>query len=212
MQTLNPSSRKWGLALVPVVVVALSLSVVLAQMAPQATPTHAEILKGVGTWKGTLTMKAPGMPPEPMPATETVTAVGSLWTQARFECDFMGMPYVGTGCFGYDPDAKKMRGTWVDSTSTFLSVMEGEMDEESHTVTMRWKAPTMDGSMVDHRSVTVHSDDAYTSTFYVADGEGGEMEMMVIDMKRVAKGKEKSKATMKPEEKSKKKEKGGSGS
>ena len=41
----------------------------------------------------------------------------------------------GRGQCGYDPVKKKYVGTWLDSTSTVLSVLEGEYDAKTKTMT-----------------------------------------------------------------------------
>jgi hypothetical protein len=161
-------------------------SVALTQETPQPTENHALVLEGVGTWEGTLTSHFPGMPAEPVEARETVEAVGSFWTQATFECLFMGAPYKGTGCVGYDSTKEAFVGTWIDSMSSYLAVMEGEIDEKTGKLVMRWEAPGMTGDMVNHRSETVRKDDSYTSTFFMGEGDE-EMKSMVIEMKRVSK-------------------------
>lgn len=152
----------------------------------QPTEHHRGILKGVGEWEGTLTAYMPGAPAEPVAAREVVVPVGEFWTQSRFECDFMGMPYIGTGCVGYDVAKKKFVGTWIDSMSTSIAMMEGERDAETGALVMRWEAPDgMSGELVPHRSVTVETGDSYTSTFYMGEGEG--VKSMTIEMRRSSK-------------------------
>jgi hypothetical protein len=151
--------------------------------APQPTEQHKFLLEGVGTWEGTIQMLMPGMEGEPSPATETIEAIGSLWTRSKFECSFAGMPFVGTGCTGYDPEKKAFVGTWVDNMTTSITMMEGKLDPKTNTLTMRWKAPDMaTGAMTAHRSELTVKKDAYTMSFYMGEGEG--MKTMVIDMKR----------------------------
>lgn len=146
---------------------------------PQPTPEHAELQKHVGEYEGTLTYFQPGMEEMSTTAQETVTSAGPFWTVSNFTCDFMGMPYEGHGCSGYDPVKKKYIGTWIDNMSSYLAVMEGEHDAAKSTTFMRWNAPDMTGKIVPHRSEIVHGKDAYTMTFYT-DG----VKSMVIAMKR----------------------------
>jgi hypothetical protein len=146
---------------------------------PKPTTEHAELQKCVGTWEGTVTMYAPGMPQTPSPAKEVVTAAGPFWTTSHFTSDFMGMTYEGRGCHGYDPQKGKFTSTWIDNMSSYLSVMEGEMDAETGMLVSHWDAPTMTGEMAPHRSENKFSGDAYTMTFYTED-----VKIMVIDMKR----------------------------
>lgn len=157
-----------------------------AQEPPQATEEHKEIMKGVGEWEGTLTMSMPGAPAEPIKATETVTAIGEFWTQGKFQCDFMGQPFMGSGTTGYDPAKKKFVGTWIDSMTTEMFIMEGTMDPKTKVLTMNWEAPSMaTGERVPHRMETVFKGDSYTSTFFQGEDKGEQT--MVIAMKRKAK-------------------------
>jgi len=151
----------------------------------QAGAQHEMLLEGVGTWKGTMTSFMPGMPPTETPAQEVVEAVGDLWTQSRFECEFMGMAFAGAGCLGYDTEQGKYVGTWIDNMTTRITLMEGDYDEASKTLTMQWKGPDMTGQLVDQSSKTVREGDSYTSTFFMGVGEGA-TKTMVIAMKREA--------------------------
>jgi len=170
---------------------ALTLGLFAAPAARQEmeepTPEHVELLSGVGTWGGTMTLFAPdGSEMASSPARETVEGVGPFWTQARFECELMGQPYVGTGHMGYDPAKGKYVGTWVDSMSSFFALMEGETSADGKTLVMHWTAPDMTGRMSPHRSETVRSKDAYTSTFFMGD----DTRTMVLAMKRTSKAAE----------------------
>ncbi len=149
---------------------------------------HERLLKGVGEWEGTLSWsEAPGMPAGSTKATESVKAVGGFWTCSRFECDFMGMPYVGCGQVGYSAKDKKYVGTWTDSMSSYFSLMEGQYDEKRKLIVMHWQAPDMTGKMNHHRNELAMGDGQYTLTFFVGEGDAA-TEMMVIKMKRKSKG------------------------
>jgi hypothetical protein len=154
----------------------------------QPTDEHKMLVKAVGDWEGKLVMEVPGAPAQEFPTKETIVAIGSLWTQSKFECDFMGKPFVGSGTTGYDPAKKKFVGTWIDSMTTEMSVMEGEMDPKTKALVMRWEAPGMGTTeRVPHRMETVFSADgaAYTSTMFQGEGEG--QKTFAIEMKRKAK-------------------------
>lgn len=154
-----------------------------AQEYPQPTRQHHRLLEAVGEWEGTMTAFMPGMPEEPVAAKETVTAVGGFWTQSRFECEFMGAPYVGTGCVGYDAEKGKYIATWIDNMSSQLAIMEGEASQDGKTITMHWRSPDpATGEMTDQRYELVATKDQYTSTFF----SGADTKTMVISMKRKA--------------------------
>ncbi len=153
----------------------------LQEPAQEVSAEHKRLLQGVGHFSGTMT--AYGMGPEPMvtTATDTIEALGAYWIQSRFECSFMGVPYVGTGHFGYDVERGKHLGTWVDNMTPALAIMEGETNEDGQQV-MRWTGPDSAGALVPHWSVSEHRADGYTSTFYMGEGEG-ELNM-VLEMTR----------------------------
>jgi len=168
-------------------VAAVATTALFANLASQDMPTpkeqHTMLLKSVGEWEGTMTSFSPDMPAVPVPAKEKIEAVGGFWTQTRFECQFMGQAYIGAGCLGYDEDKKKYVGTWFDNMSSHMSLMEGDYDAKTNTLTMRWMSPDMaTGQPAPHRYECVQKEDAVTSTFYI--GEGAGKKTMIIDMKR----------------------------
>lgn len=169
---------------------ALGLSAVrpalFRQEAPAPLPQHERLIaESVGEWQGTMTAFMPDAPTEPTAATDVVTPIGGFWVQSRFECSFMGAPYLGTGVTGYDAEKKKYVGTWADNTSSQLAITEGEMDAKGEKLVMHWRAPDMTGAMTDHRSETVYTKDSYTTNFYM--GKDSQEKTMVIAMKRKAK-------------------------
>jgi hypothetical protein len=168
-------------ALAVLVACASAFAVTARQQAPQPTEMHKKLVKHAGEWVGTFTLLVPDAPAQTSAARETVIAIGDFWTQAHFVTEIMGMPFVGTGCVGYDERAEKYVGTWIDSSSSNLLLLEGEMDETGKLV-MRWTAPDMTGQMTQHRHETVYGKDSYTSTFYT--GEGSTEPTMKIEMKR----------------------------
>jgi hypothetical protein len=167
-----------------VLAVAAARPAPVAQEMPQPNEMHKAIVATAGEWEGTLTSwMAPGVPPMTVPAQESITAIGGFWIQSRFTCDFMGMPYLGTGCVGYDTTKNKFVGTWIDNMSSYLAIMEGEHDPATGKGVMRYMAPDpMSGNLVPHRIESVDTADARTSTFYM--GEGAGTKTMVIEMKR----------------------------
>ncbi len=151
------------------------------------TKQHEMILKAVGEWKGEATMTMPGMEGQKMACAETITAIGSFWTTSDFRGEFMGAPFLGRAVLGYDAKAKKMVGTWCDGTSSYLAIMEGELDMKTGAVTMNWKQPFMGmGDPIPHSSVTTMTDDHYVSKFF-AEMAGQKMPIMEFQMDRVKK-------------------------
>lgn len=146
---------------------------------PMPTDHHRMLHDAVGEWTGTLTMTMPGMPNEPMACSESVSKFGEFWITTEFRSDFMGMPYRGRAVQGYDVQRGKYVGTWIDTMSGFLNIMEGEYNPATGETIMEWEAPDMTGQMAVHRSVTVKEGDEVTMTFWT-----GDMQTMVIQMTR----------------------------
>jgi hypothetical protein len=61
--------------------------------------------------------------------------VGPFWQVSRFESRLMGEPFHGLGTLGYDPTEKRFVGTWIDSMTPGLSLVDGSYDEASKTFT-----------------------------------------------------------------------------
>ena len=106
--------------------------------APKPLPEHKILAADVGAWDATI--KAYMQGPDAEPAVSKGSEInevlpGGLWVLSRFEGDFGGVKFVGRGQFGYDPVKKKFVGTWIDSYSTILSVLEGVYDAKTKTMT-----------------------------------------------------------------------------
>jgi hypothetical protein len=101
-------------------------------------PEHKVLAADEGTWDATVKTFVGGPDAEPLVSRGTeVNEVmpGGLWLLSKFEGDFGGMKFMGRGQYGYDPVKKKYVGTWIDSMSTILSVLEGEYDAGAKTMT-----------------------------------------------------------------------------
>ncbi len=58
-----------------------------------------------------------------------------LWLQQCFEGNFMGQAFEGYGTAGYGPGKGHYVGTWIDSMSSRISMMEaGKADQEARTL------------------------------------------------------------------------------
>ncbi len=91
-----------------------------------------------GTWDATI--KSFNAGPDAEPAVSTGTEVntvmtGGLWVLSKFEGDFGGMKFEGRGQFGFDPNKKRYIGSWIDSLSPTMSVLEGEYEPKTRTMT-----------------------------------------------------------------------------
>lgn len=157
----------------------------------EVTDHHQRITAGAGHFVGEMSMTMPGMPePMKLPCEETVTALGDLWTTSSFSMEFMGQPFTGASTLGYDPEKGKYVGTWVDSMTTMLTIMEGDYDAEQDAIVMTYRGlDTMTGEMVDMKNVTKHTETGYAVHFFkVVDGT--DEPTMTMNMKRTKKAME----------------------
>ncbi len=102
------------------------------------TAEHEILAADVGTWDATVKtyMGGPGSEPSVSKGVEVNELMaGGLWMMSRFEGSFGPAKFEGRGQFGYDPVKKKYVGTWVDSMSPSLSVLEGSYDAKTKTMT-----------------------------------------------------------------------------
>lgn len=156
------------------------------QMPPKPTEHHERIQKDVGMWDGEFEMNMMGQTMNGK-VTERVEAFGDYWTISHMEGAVMGMPIAGTYQLGYDGDTKKYQGTWIESMSHRLTVMEGAYDEETGTLTMSYTGPDMLGNETKHWSTSTYNDRGQrVFKAYMNDGDGNEVHTMTITYTRRA--------------------------
>ncbi|MEZ6077749.1 MAG: DUF1579 family protein [Pirellulaceae bacterium] len=81
---------------------------------------------------------------------------------------------------GYDAEAKKYIGTWVDSLSPGMMHMDGEYNKEKKTMTLVGMAHGMDGNPAKHRLTTVYNDGKRVMTMYITLQGGEETRFMQL--------------------------------
>jgi hypothetical protein len=124
----------------PVLALAAALALPLCGQdhAPQGpTPRHAKLAQQVGTW--TAQLEYQGMDGKPTKSSGTSVRkqpLGGFWLIDNFEANLMGQKFRGQGTTGYDPIKKKYVGTWIDSMSPSLMVIEGNYDKAGKVLTM----------------------------------------------------------------------------
>ena len=106
---------------------------------PKPTAEHKILAADEGTWDATIKsfLAGPGAEPTISKGVEVNKVVpGGLWLISEFRGDFAGVAFEGHGQFGYDPLKKKYVGSWIDSMSPSLSVLEGTYDAQTRTMTL----------------------------------------------------------------------------
>jgi hypothetical protein len=151
---------------------------------PQVSDEHKFLHKDVGTWDATMKIfPAEGAEPIESKGTETSELMpGGMWLISRFKGDIFGMPFSGMGTMGYDPVDKKYVGTWVDSISPHLTVIKGEYDAATKTLTSVAEGRDYEtGQVMQSKHITRYIDDN-TRTFEIHAKEGGEKERKVMEI------------------------------
>jgi hypothetical protein len=128
--------------------------------APKPTPEHKRLALDVGVWDATLKFWPPGTTePVSSKGVETDRMLGDLWVLSDYKGEFAGAPFEGRGQTGYDPKKGKYVGTWVDTMSLSVTVMEGTFDEATKTMTMSSdEADPGSGKPMKARYVTQYKD------------------------------------------------------
>ena len=112
---------------------------------PKITKEHDWLRRFVGDWVGEGSAEmGPGQPSQQWTVEEHVRAIGEAWIQAESRGTMMdGSPSLMQITLGYDPDAKRFRGTFVGSMMTYLWVYDGALDAEERTLTLDAEGPSM---------------------------------------------------------------------
>lgn len=180
-------SRMTPIATLALLFVGVVTNLTTAQAPPQAGEQHQGLANEVGIWDAeTKIWMAPGMDPMTSKATETNKMLGKMWLISEFKGDMAGMPFTGQGQFGYDPAAKKYIGTWIDTFSPYLSVMEGTMEGNKLTMISKGR-DAMTGKETITKMVSTYTDEDHKTfeMFSPVEGKDGEWwKMMEVSYTR----------------------------
>lgn len=165
-----------------------------AQEPFQPTDQHRQLAKEVGVWdiEIKLFLHGPDGPPEVSKAVqESELLPGGLWVASKFEGKVAGMPMTGRGFSGYDPTKKKFVDAWVDSTDPYVTLLEGEYDAATKTLTSLGKSnDPRTGKPYDVKTTTViKGDDERAFTFYMKNDETGGEYYKLMEMTYTRRGK-----------------------
>lgn len=157
---------------------------------PKPTAEHERLAKDVGTWEATVKswMRGPDSEPNVSQGVEVVKLMpGGLWIQSEFDGKFGDQVFHGCGQSGYDTKKGKYVGTWVDSLSTEIMIMEGTYDPASQTVTMFAKGTGPSGKAYDSKMTSKNESDdirVFTMLMKSDDTKGEYVKIMEITYKR----------------------------
>lgn len=113
---------------------------------PGPGPQHKKLAAQVGTWKAELEyMGETGEMEKSTGVSVRKQPLGGFWLIDNFQANMMGMQFRGQGTTGYDPAKKKYVGTWVDSMTPSLMIIEGNYDKTGKILTMEGMGQGFDG-------------------------------------------------------------------
>jgi Protein of unknown function (DUF1579) len=152
-----------------------------AQDMPKPGPEHQKLHAHAGTWDAAID----AMGEQSKGVSVAKVELGGFWLVDHFTADFGGMAFEGRGFTGYDPIKGKYVGTWCDSFSPSMMVLEGSYDAAGKMLTMSGMGVGQDGKPAMHRMVTTLTG-ANTMTFemFVTGADGTEAPMMKITYTR----------------------------
>jgi len=145
-------------------------------------PEHQGLMKAVGAW--TVDCKfwmQPGAAPVETKATAVFTSLlGGRYLRQEYKGMFMGRPFEGIGCTGFNNATRKYEDVWIDSMSTAMMVMRGTETTPGKVWEFSGTSTGPDGKETKMRSVmTKVSDDEQVVEMFGNDG-GVEMKWMEL--------------------------------
>ena len=158
------------------------LMIVMAAL-PQnhkAGPEHKRLHELVGEWNVETTVWfSADKDGETSKATETMKkGPGELWIYSAYKGTFMDKPFLGRFSMGYDQAKKKYVGTWMDSSNSSMTTLEGDYDNEKKAITFKNKTMGPDKEF-EFRSVMTFTDkDHHTYAMYFPGPDGKEFKAL----------------------------------
>jgi uncharacterized protein affecting Mg2+/Co2+ transport len=152
---------------------------------PKPGPEQELLKKEAGVWDASVETMMPDGNKDVSKGVETNTLLGGLWLISDYKGALGPQDFSGHGVMGYDPKKQKYVGTWVDTMSTTLAVVEETYDTATKTMTGAMEATDESGKTVKMKMVTEWKDD--NTRIFTMSGpgpDGKEAMMMRITYKR----------------------------
>jgi hypothetical protein len=107
------------------------------QKAATPGPEHEKLKSITGSYDvATKFWMDPAGPPQEMAGKSEIKMMyGDRYQVQDFSGTMMGQPFSGHSMMGYDVARKKYFSTWIDSTSTGMSIGEGTADKSGNVIT-----------------------------------------------------------------------------
>jgi len=118
-------------------------------------PEHAKLIETVGTWTVESKMwMEPGAEPVASSGKAVFTALlGGRFVRQEFSGAFMGQPFLGIGCTGYNNATKQYEDVWIDSVGTGMMRATGTETEAGKVWTYFGSCIGPGGKEYKHRTI-----------------------------------------------------------
>ena len=150
-------------------------------------PEHEGLADLAGTWDVTTTFL---MTPDGEPAVSQATAdrsmiFGGRVLEEQFSGAMGGLPFQGRATTGYDNVTGRYWGTWIDTVSTGITVLQGGYDETGLWVMEGETPDAMTGTLVPMRIESRRDGpDRHVDTFFMPGPDGELVPMMEMVYER----------------------------
>ena len=147
---------------------------------------HAELAKAAGTWDVVTKMyMSPGAEATDSPAhAESKMILGGRYLMEEFKSEFMGQPFDGVLLSGYDNLHGEYFSIWLDTMSTWPSVVRGKKDKEGRVSQSGLMHDVMSPEGRPYRHVSWEEDGKFRTTMYDTLPDGTEWEVMDMTYSR----------------------------
>lgn len=133
---------------------------------------HHALMKAVGTW--TVDCKfwmQPGAPMESKGSAVFTSLLGGRYLRQEYKGTFMGQPFDGIGCTGFNNATQKYEDVWIDSMGTGMMIMTGTETKPGKVWEFSGSSAGPDGTESKMRSVmTMTSDDEHVVEMFGTEG------------------------------------------
>jgi hypothetical protein len=165
--------------------VLLPIALLAAQQMPKPQAEHQRLSQAVGTWDAAIeTVGLDGELHRSRGVSVREMGPGDFWILDDFQGEMNGVPFIGHGALGYDPQKKAYVQSWVSMTP-MLMVFTGTFDEAGKVLTMTGEGPGIDGTPITMKNVTTWtSGDSMRLEVFVMMPDGVETKTMTITYTR----------------------------
>ncbi|MAD34791.1 MAG: hypothetical protein CMJ88_13690 [Planctomycetes bacterium] len=169
------------------IALAFALAATASGQALQMSAEHALLAQHAGVWDATVVYvdQKTGEPTQAKGTSVRRQPLGSSWLIDNFQASLKRAPFRGMATTGYDPIKKKLVGTWIDSMTASLTILEGGWDKDRKVMTMSGARRDPQGRAVTTRVVTsIISKDKHVSEVFTQAQGGKERKTMTVTFTR----------------------------